>query len=401
MPKVLLTDRFARAARSDEAAQTDYFDTVTPGLSLRVGAGGARVWYLTYTRPATGKRARAKLGTFPEMQLARARKRAVEERSRVGEGEDPGQARALAREGMRLAELVDLYVERHATGLRSAAAIERRLRKNVADVIGDVKVADLHRRDVTRALDRIVDRGRPVEANRVFEDTRAMVRWAVGKGYLDTSPLAAMTRPARTTPRERVLTPDEIRELWQRLEDATMSDTTRSIIRLCLITAQRVGEVAGMQRRELDLRKCVWMLPGARTKNGQSHAVPLSGAAVVEITAMPGEGQAVFPGQDGETSITAHAIATAVRRSQEAIGISQWTAHDLRRTALTGMAELGIDPFTLGHVANHISTTKATVTTAVYARYSYEREKRAALDAWAARLASIISQEADIVPLRA
>jgi integrase len=399
-----LTDRYVAAAKCEGRPQLDIFDSQVKGLALRVSATGRKTWTLFYTRAATGKRARVTLGTYPELGVAKAREKATIEKGAIGEGADPAAQKKAERAAMRIGELVSLYVERHASGLRSGTAIKRRLEKNITAVIGDVKLAELHRRDFTRALDRIVDRGRLTQANRVFEDARAMIRWAVGKGYLDSSPIEQMKRPARTESRDRVLAPEEIRTLWHRLPDAAMSEATRRIVRLCLITAQRVGEVAGMRRDELDLARALWSLPGSRTKNGQAHDVPLSPQALAVLSealeASPEVCPFVFPSPGGQAAIAGHAIATAVRRSQEPIGLPHWTAHDLRRTALTEMAKLGINPLTLGHVANHVSTTRATVTTAVYARYSYDREKRAALDAWGERLEGIVGQGAAVLPMR-
>jgi len=122
-----------------------------------------------------------------------------------------------------------------------------------------------------------------------------------------------------------------------------------------------------------------------------------------------GEGaDSVFPVEDG--SLSGAAVARTIARAHEAtkdrplgrFGISQWSAHDLRRTALTGMAKLGVAPIVLGHVANHRTTTKAGVTLGVYVQHSYEREKREALELWAEQLAAIVAEQpiADLVPLR-
>jgi integrase len=84
------------------------------------------------------------------------------------------------------------------------------------------------------------------------------------------------------------------------------------------------------------------------------------------------------------------AVARTVLRAQERLGIAQWSAHDLRRTAITNMARLGIPPIVLGHVANHRTTTKAGVTLGVYAHHDYANEKRQALELWATHLANIV-----------
>ena len=399
-----MTDRFVASAKCREGGrQTDFHDDQITGLMLRVYATGRKAWVLKYTRPTTGKRTKINIGRYPEMPLARARVRATERKGEIADGKDPAAEKRAHKSAMRISDLVDIYIARHASDLRSGKAIERRLRKNIVALIGDIKLADLHRRDIRRAIDEIVDRGAATEANRVFEDIRAMIRWAVSGGYLDSSPVEAMKRPAKTTSRERVLSTDEIKQLWTRLPDAPMSEPTRNIMRLCLITGQRVGEVCGMRHDELDLARQLWSLPGARTKNGQAHNIALSTMAlevILEASEAADGASFLFPSPSGNKPIAGHAIATAVRRSQGTIGFEHWTTHDLRRTVASGMAEMGISPFIIGHVLNHVSTTRATITTAIYARYSYDKEKREALDAWSARLAGIIGQQASVVPLR-
>jgi integrase len=196
-----------------------------------------------------------------------------------------------------------------------------------------------------------------------------------------------------------VLSDDEIRTLWKSLPKAlARSAQSQRIIKLCLVTAQRVGEVAGMTRAELDLKAREWRLPGSRTKNGHPHVVPLSNLAIGLIKDAledTGEGAQVFPCGEGSLSPVAvartflRAYETSKERPQGRFGIASWSAHDLRRTALTGMARLGVAPIVLGHVANHRSTTRAGVTLAVYSQYTYDKEKRQALDLWAALVDAI------------
>jgi integrase len=278
-----LTDRFVAAAKSPDKPQTDYFDDVVRGRSLRVTSAGRKTWTLTYTRPSNGKRARISLGTYPELGVARARQKAIERKAAVGDGADPAAAMTAQRSAMRVRDLAEIFLHQHAGSLRSGWQVKRRIEKNVIPVIGDVKLSGLHKRDVTRAVDKVLDRGCATEANRVFEDARAMVRWGVAKGYLDTSPVEGMKRPARLQSRERVLSPEEIAQLWERLPSIPASEGFRNIIRLCLITVQRVGEVAGMRRDELDLQKRLWSLPRERTKNAQPHTVPLSDFALAVL----------------------------------------------------------------------------------------------------------------------
>lgn len=416
MPIVEMTDRFCQAAKPLEGKQTDFFDAVVRGLCLRVSPGGTRTWNLIYTKPGDAKRARMKLGRYPEITLAKAREKARAARASIGEGVDPTAEKRAQAASQTVSDLVDNYIARHASTKRSGREIARRLRKNVSDVIGAIKLNELHRRDITKVLDAIKDRGAHIEANRVFQDLRAMIRWAVTRGDLDQNIMAGMRRPTEESIRERVLTGDEIRIMWAALPDAQMHEATRRILRLCLVTGQRVGEIAGMRRDEIDLDAAVWTIPPDRTKNGREHVVPLSAMAVAIIREQIKDVEAIaerggrsvpawiFPGPGFRAPVTGGSIPKALKRIERdgtVLGVSPFTPHDLRRTAATLMEEIGISPFIIGHVLNHVSSTKASITSRVYARYTYEREKREALDLWAERLAGIISggDMAKVVPL--
>ena len=403
MPTINLTDRFCSTAKS-LAAQTDYFDTVVQGLALRISHRGSRSWCFHYRHDQ--KRRRLTIGNYPATSLAMARGKALEAKAHVDDGEDPrmmlaGQATA----GMTVAGLVDAFLtDPERAELRSKAEIERRLRKNVTPLIGDVKLSELRRRDVRNVSDAILRRGKRTEATRVFEDVRAMVRWAVDHEYLDANPLDGMGKPAEPQARNRVLNDEEIRTLWIGLpKSLARSVQCQRIIKLCLVTGQRVGEVAGIVPAELDLKAREWRLPGSRTKNAHAHVVPLSDLAVEiirEAMADAGKGAPLFP--SGEGSLAPMAVARTILRANEdgRFGFASWSAHDLRRTVLTNMARLGIAPIVLGHVANHRTTTRAGVTLAAYSQYTYDREKRDGLNLWADRLAGIITGGAEVVTLR-
>ena len=112
-----------------------------------------------------------------------------------------------------------------------------------------------------------------------------------------------------------------------------------------------------MRQSELDLARKVWNIPGERTKNGHPHSVPLSEMAIELIKNPP-----------AKAVVAAH-LSQTIQRVQDRFGLDQWTPHDLRRTALTKMAELGVAPIVLGHIANHRTTTRAGVTLGVYVQH--------------------------------
>jgi integrase len=284
---------------------------------------------------------------------------------------------------MTVADLIEHYIAKHVRTLRTSKEVERRLRKNVVPVIGATPLPSLHRRDIIRVLDPVLERGAPLESLKVFKDCRALLRWAVERGELDASPMDRMKPPAEEKSRERVLTDDELQVVWH--STALAREDHRTILRLCLLTAQRLGEVTGMVCDEVDLKSSTWTIPAKRSKNGHKHAVPLSAAALalVRDAVTAARGDRLFVGAGDSSS-----IGKCVSRAR--FGIAHWTVHDLRRTAVTQMAELGVSPIVLAHVINHRSVTKAGVTLSVYSRYDYAREKREALELWANRLEAIV-----------
>jgi integrase len=388
MPRIVLTDRFCATAKPLDGKRADYFDNKTAGLALRVGEQGHRSWCFHYRAPGSDKRVRLGLGTYPGTSLAAARGKAIEARSHVESGTDP-RSILQATASMTVAALIEKFLsDPQRAALRSKAKIEQRLRRNVLPLIGAVKISELRRRDVRNVVDAVLRRGRKTAANRVFEDIRAMINWAVANEYLELNPIGSMPKPSKPKIGDRCLSEDEIKTLWQALPEA-LPGQCGEIIKLCLITSQRPNECAGMRRSELDLSSREWRLPGNRTKNASPHTVPLSDLAISIIKqAIPKQGDAIF-------SLSAQMVSEEMWRAnkQQRFGIKHWTARDLRRTAITHMGRLGVPPIVLGHVANHRTTTKAGITLAVYSQYEYGAEKRAALDLWAQRLQAIVGTD--------
>jgi integrase len=166
------------------------------------------------------------------------------------------------------------------------------------------------------------------------------------------------------------------------------------------LTGARRGEVAGMRWDEVDLEARTWTIPKERSKNGVAHEVPLSDAAVGILERLPRfDAPAAFVfGANGMTPPSGFSrakakIDAAILAKASAAGVEApkpWVLHDLRRSAASGMAGMGIAPHVVEAVLNHRSGTIKGVA-AVYNRYSYQTEKRAALDAWARRLEAIVT----------
>ena len=159
------------------------------------------------------------------------------------------------------------------------------------------------------------------------------------------------------------------------------------IVELLALTAQRREEVAQMIWDELDLGNRLWTIPGTRTKNGKPHLVHLSEAALRVITSRPRTGPYVFA--IGEKRY--RNFPNDKRKLDTLAAVSGWRLHDLRRTAVSGMARLGVPPHVADKILNHTAGTISGVA-AVYQRHEFLAERTKALDAWARHLELIVSR---------
>lgn len=378
------TDRTIKALKPRTTDRYEVFEDGRKGLGLRISPSGHKAFIFVYRRQ--GRLTRVTLGTYPEMALADAHMELTRLRGMLRKGTDPGETERLAKlEEIRaptVTQLCELYIERYAKPRkRSWREDERTLARDVIPRWGHVKARDIVRRDVIALLDDIVDRGAPIQANRTLACVSKMFNFAVERSILETSPCVRVMAPGRETRRDRVLSEEEIRILWGALDESPAAIA----LKLSLVTGQRKGEVLGMEWSEIDLASGWWNLPAEKVKNRLAHRVPLSALALELLNQAPRLSERfVFASRVGDRPMGKDGIVYLMRRL--ALGVEHFVPHDLRRTAASHMAAMGISRLVLSKLLNHVETG----ITAVYDRHSYDGEKRVALDAWGRKLETII-----------
>ena len=404
MPTIKFTVRSLDALKPPAQGRVDYWDADLPGFGLRIAAlspkkpGNAprKTWTLMYR--ADGSQFRLSLGPYSALSLAEARQMAKDALREVAHGRNPAAQKKAARLAETVSDLADLYIEKHARpNKRTWRTDQQVVNRDIKPVWGNRKVADIKRRDVIAWVDRLMERGRPIMANRTFEVARKMFGFAVARDLIEASPFFGVAKPAPERQRERVLSEDEIRLVWGGIESEP--PTLSEIMKLRLLTAQRGGEVASMRWRDIDFNTGWWTIPAGMNKSNRTHRVPLSPPVLAILAALqqsPVHPELVFPGKQR------HRVPVLWRSGDRVRSVSgvDFVPHDLRRTAASHMAAMGIGRLTIGKILNHADPS----ITSVYDRHSYDGEKRAALDAWAARLEEIIGDRQEprnVAPLRA
>ncbi len=416
MPKISLTAQKAKSLKAIDGKQTDYWDTKTRGLILRVTGRGVKSWGIVYYRQSDKKKRRLTIGKFPAISLADARTKAREFLTAIEQGKDPATEKQDAKKADTFEELANLYmVHYEKKGRRSVETYHYRLKKYVLPVLGHMKAEQVARRDIIILLDEIADRGAGAMSNQILALVRQIYNWAIEDGLLEIIPPTYKIKPRhKEIVRKRFLSPDEIKQLWDKLDSTNATLPVKTITRLCLLTGQRVGEVSGAMHQEIDLKAKIWTLPESekdkketeRTKNHKAHIVPLCPMALklfAQAIELSKDSPYIFPSPRKITgrSITAKAAVKAVSRqpNREIIGIDNFTIHDLRRTVGTHLTKLGIERLHVSKLMNHKTIDRETVTGMVYDQNDYMPEKRAALERWENYLTSILAgEEFNVVP---
>ena len=390
-----LTALKVEQARANPHKRIEIPDAGKPGLYLVIQPSKKKSWAVRYR--FRGQAKKLTLDGFPS--LGTARKLAQDALDAVAEGSDPAAEKRAKKYADTSSDLFSAvaadFVERHAkrnTRASSVRLTEQWLNKDVLPRWGNKRIQDITKRDVLDLLDAVIDRGGGLSANRVLAVIRKLFNWAVQRGVITVSPVAGIKPPLAEQSRDRILTDDEIRWLWLACEK--VGYPFGSMAKLLLLSGQRRNEVAGMTWGEIDLDKKLWTLPGGRTKNDEAHEVPLSEAGArghcIVAAHQKRQGLSVhdkrqdsrFSGYSRAKAVIDKAMLDIAREERGDIEIPRWTFHDLRRTAVSGMARLGISLPVIEKTVNHSSGSFAGIV-GVYQRHSFADEKRNALEAWA------------------
>jgi integrase len=357
--------------RSVEALQLNslLWDTALNGFGARRQRGPG-VYYVLRYRWAGTQRIDS-IGRHGHWTPDTARNEATRQLGLVATGVDPRRPK-----GDTFADLAERYLTHCARSLRpkSLVQITRHLRHDAAP-LHDRGLVEIDRRTVAALLGEIEARSSGVTRNRVRSDLSALWSWAIREDLAEINPVTG-TGKAIEVGRDRVLSTAELAQLWRNLGTGTYAD----VVRLLILTGQRRQEIGRLRWSEIT--EATIMLSADRTKNHRAHTVPLAPQALAIIDRQPRRGEFVF----GDAGFSGWSDAKAALDAR--LRLPDWHLHDLRRTAATGMAELGVLPHIIEAILNHVSGHRAGVA-GIYNRARYEGEMRDALAKWARHVESL------------
>ncbi|MDA1315120.1 MAG: tyrosine-type recombinase/integrase [Acidobacteria bacterium] len=378
-----LTEKTIKALEPPERGNRISYDDEVSGFGVRVTTGGHRAFILNYR--TEGRERRLTIGSWPAWSATGARRRAKDLRVLIDQGEDPLAEKQERRAAPTVAHIAAEYLARHASRKKTGNADRLYLERDVLPGWGNLKAKDIRRRDVIRLVETKAH-ATPIAGNYLLSVIRTLFDWAVERELVEANPCWGVKPPAKKSSRDRVLSEDEIRTVWGKLDDAAMGPESRLAVRFMLATGQRSGEACGLTWDELDAAREWWTIPKERSKNGLAHRVPLT-ALARELLKQGAKGSRfVFQSSRGPKALTVGGLSNAVKWNLDHFDVVHFTPHDLRRSVASHLASLGVERLVIGKILNH--TEKGV--TSVYDRHGYDQEKRRALMKWDRRLREIV-----------
>ena len=397
------------------------------GLIVRLKPNGEKIFEFRIRRAGERNPRRVRLGAFPVCSVADARKRVVELRALAKEGRDPALAERRARAGIAtprtLRELVAEYLRRREG---SVAAKTHKLEADLLEgpltaALGGRLLSDLEPVDLGVVVGdyaaRLKREGRSngTNANKLLAAARRMFKTARGWGLVVADPTAGLAKPAKEAPRDRILVDGrllvgsnpKVNEIGQLVAALTgepspipASRETRLALLLTLLLGLRAIETCALEWKAVDLDGDAPTIAITRSKTSAGlRTLPLAPPAAAILRELkqrarkrPAKGAAapaarasgfIFPAEEGAkraAHMHAESLSRAFARSCARLGIAEASTHDLRRTCLSGLIELGHESVAdriAGHVPRHVMARH-------YDRAHRLDAMRAALDAWAA-----------------
>ena len=385
-----LTPGFVKTATAiDGKDRTIFWDQAMSGFGLMVTAAGSRSYVVQYRAGRSSRRLTIDAG---KLSLDEARKEARKTLGSVAKGGDPlAERRAkLAAGADTLQSITEEYLAREGKKLRSYAQRRAVLERLVFPKIGARQINEIKRREIRQLLDHVEDTAGPAQADIVLAFLSKIFNWHAIQSDDFHSPIIKGMARHKGTARERILTDDELRAVWQTAEAST--GPWGAFIRFLLLTCTRRNEAARMVWTEVVGTD--WTIPSSRYKTAVDVTLPLSQAARGVLAAIPRFQNCpyVFT-NDGRSPISG--FSRSKKAFDQVCGVKGWTLHDLRRTARSLMSRAGVNPDhaerSLGHKIKGVRGT--------YDRHAYQAEMLRAFEALAQQIDRIVNPTANVVQI--
>ena len=388
------TDTYIKNLRGTDRRYEEYEGG---GFGIRVSPNHLKTWIYRYK--IGNKTDKISLGHYPNMTLAHAKKKYLELGELKRSGLIPKELIQQQNEKKNdtIAKLVDAWYHSYVVkNHKQPLQIKQQIDANIIPLLGHLELDKVKPIDISKALDVIVNRGAPIHANRILSSLKQAFNYAVSRGSIEDNPAAnirAKNIGGIEKPRERYLSLDEIKAIWEFLDSTLcqMSLQTRVAIKIIILTGVRTAEIRLAKWSDFDFHNSLWTIPPELTKGAitvKIHLTDLTKSVLEELKAIS-ESPFVLPSLIPGNPLDKNALPRAIRRIQKRVGIPEWTAHDLRRTFATQLGEtLNIDPVVIEKCLGH----KMPRIMATYNKNEMLPQRKEALEKWSEYIHNLVKR---------
>ncbi|MDO8975881.1 tyrosine-type recombinase/integrase [Reyranella sp.] len=387
----MLTDTAIKALKSQQKL---YKVSDRDGMYVVVQPSGAIVFRYDYR--LNGRRETLTLGRYgPEgLSLARARERLVDAKRTISEGRSPAQEKQhdkrRLKEAKRFGEFGEKWFEESRMADSTKAMRRTIYERDILPTFRNRLLTEITPDDLRTMCGKVKERGAPATAVHVRDIVKQIFAFAILHGEKVPNPADDVGPASIATfvPKDRSLSPAEIRVMLGQLEHVPTLPTIRLGMKLFLLTMVRKSELQDATWDEVDFENAVWSIPKERMKRSKAHNVYLSQQAVdifIALKTCAGNSRYVLPSRyDADAPMsraTFNRITTAVvaRAKREGLPLDPFTVHDLRRTGSTLLNELG---FNSDWIEKCLAHEDGRSSRGVYNKAEYEHQRRHMLQEW-------------------
>jgi integrase len=349
-----------------------------------------------------GRRETLTLGSYgPDgLTLALAREKLIDARRAVADGKSPAREKQHEKRRIKEAKSFGEFANRWLQESKSAEST-RAMRKSVLDrdilpAFRSRLLTEIASEDLRSLCNKVKARGAPAVAVHVRDIVKLVFAFAKLLGEKVTNPADEVSPAAIATfqPRDRALSPTEIRIMLHLLENVATYPTIRLAMRLLLLTMVRKGELVEATWDEVDFENAVWSISKERMKLRRPHNVYLSQQALdifIALKTCAGNSRYVMPSRYDSDHHMAHPTLNRVtylvaeRAKEGRLPLEPFTVHDLRRTGSTLLNEVG---FNTDWIEKCLAHEDGRSSRGTYNRAEYAIQRRHMLQEWATMISA-------------
>jgi integrase len=360
------------------------------GLQLRVKPSGSKTWLFDYVKPHSKKRSSIGLGSYPAISIADARKRRDSARELVAKGVDPKEHKEQVHRRER--DLIEntfekvasdwFNVKKHEVTPDYAEDIWRSLELHIMPRLGKQPVSKINAPETIETLKPVAAKGNLETVRRVCQRLNEVMNFAVNTGLTQSNPLYGI-KSAFSKPKKDLmpsLEPEELPELMDKLNYASIKLVTRCLIEWQLHTMVRPSEAVGARWSEIDFDELIWHIPAERMKKDREHHVPLTPQTIKilnRLKPISGHREYIFP---ADRNPKVHMNAQTANAALKRMGFQKrLVAHGMRALASTTLNEHGFDPDVIEAALAHVDKNQVR---RAYNRADYLKRRREMMDWW-------------------